>query len=158
MGAFSVEFEEQGQFCFLSVLFWKSDQLCKVKLCRFGLTVTFPTGYFGLLSRVLSAITTRPNLVGCSGCPAGVVRALDKSPHFNRGIQYPFRFSELKLARLMHRKQYSVFGRIDFFSVLEHLLLSLSGCLDERWTHNTPELVKVSLIAPRSPSTSSGPF
>ena len=146
LGAFSVEFEEAGQFCFMSVLFWKEDTLCKVKLCRFGLTVTYPTGYMGLLSRLLSAITTRPNLLGCSGCPNDVFRAIDKSPHFDRGIQYPFRFTDIDLARLMHRQQYSVFGRIDFFSVLEHLILSLAGCLTERWTHDAPELVKVRLM------------
>ena len=145
MEAFSIEYEEQGQFIYVHIQFWKGEDLCKVKLCRFGQTVPFPTGHIGALSRVMSAITKRPNLVSCSGCPQDILRSLDKSSLFNRGIQQSFRFSELDLARLMHRDMYSVFGRIDFFSVLEHLILSLSGSLTERWTLDAPELVKVSI-------------
>ena len=144
LGAFSIEFEEQGQMCYLSIRFWKEDFLCKVTLTRFGRTVPVPQGHLGSLSKVLSAISTKPGLVCCSGCPVAVFQSLDESPTFPRGIQYPFRLDEFKLSKLMHRESFSVFGRIDFFTVLEHLVLSLSGILDQSWTHDAPELVKVS--------------
>ena len=43
----------------------------------------------------------------------------------------------------MHKDSYSVFGRIDFFSVLQCLVICLSGTLQMEWTLFTPELTKV---------------
>ena len=43
----------------------------------------------------------------------------------------------------MHKRSYSVFGRIDFFSVMRQLLVSLGGSLDEAWAVSSPELSKV---------------
>ena len=142
LGAFSLEFEQQGSFIYMSVRFWKKDTICKVTVSRFGRTVPFPNGYFAVVSRFLSAVTTRSNLVCSSGSPADVFQSLDLCKTFSRGIQCPFRLDDVDLTRLMHHQQ-SVFGRVDFFSVLQHLVISLGGCLHLRWTHNTPELVKV---------------
>ena len=143
MGGFSVEYEERGRFLHLSVRFWHNDQLCKINLARCGRTVDFPVGYLGLLSRVLSAVSTSPGLVSCSGCPDDVYQTFDDSGYFKRGIQRPFRFSDLDMARLFHKHCFSVFGRLDFYSVVEHLVISLGGILDKRWSINVPELVKV---------------
>ena len=142
MGGYSVEFEEKGQVCYVSVRFWRGDSLCKVTLLRFGRTVSFPTGHLGALARLLSALSTSPDLVGCSGCPPEISETLDGSGYFKRSLQNPFRFGDLDLARLLHKHSFSVFGRLDFFSVLEHLILSLGGILSERWSIGLPEVVK----------------
>ena len=143
MGGFSIEFEERGQVNYLSVRFWHGDTLCKVELLRFGRTVAFPTGHLGAVARLLSTISTAPDLVCCSGCPTDVLEAFNESDIFKRGVQAPFRFGDLDLARLMHKHSFSVFGRLDFFSVVEHLVLALGGIRDERWSLGLPELVKV---------------
>ena len=44
----------------------------------------------------------------------------------------------------MHKSKYSVFGQIDFFSVLQALVVSLGGSLTEEWAMRSPELTKVS--------------
>ena len=142
-GAYSVEFEERGQFCFMSVRFWKENTLCLVTINRFARTVAHPTGFFGTLSRLISAISTQSGLVPVSGCPPEVFQALDEDSYFKKGVQFPFRFDEFELPRIMHRQNFSVFGRVDFFSVLEHLILSLRGTLYQSWTLDAPELVKV---------------
>ena len=46
----------------------------------------------------------------------------------------------------MHKMNYSVFGHIDMFSVLQSLLVSLGGCLTEDWVAESAELVRVSLF------------
>ena len=45
------------------------------------------------------------------------------------GVQGPVRFQDFSLEKLMHERSYSVFGRIEFFCVLRHLVISLAGCL-----------------------------
>ena len=40
-------------------------------------------------------------------------------------LQSPPRFEELQLRTLMHKKNSIVFGHIDFFGVLHHLIVSL---------------------------------
>ena len=145
-GAYSLEFEDKRQFCYLSIRFWKEDHLCKVVLTRFGRTVTYPIGHIAALSRVFSLISDQPGIVSLSGCPSEVFQMVDECPVFPKGIHYPFRFDSLDLARLMHKRSLSIFGRVDFFNVVEHLIVSLRGALDQAWTLDTPELVDVSYI------------
>ena len=145
-GSYSIEFEEKHRFCYLSLRFWKDDHLCKVVVTRFGRTVEFPKGHIAALSRVLSLVSGEPDLVSLSGCTSEVFELVDKCAIFKKGIHYPFRFDQLDLARLMHKESLSVFGRVDFFNVLEHLIVSLSGSLEQTWTLDTPELAKVIII------------
>ena len=142
-GAYSIEFDERDQFCFMSVRFWKGDFLCRVTINRVARTVPYPTGFFGTMSRLMSAISAQSRLVSISGGPAEVFQTFDKCVYFKKGVQYPFRFDEFNLARLMHRQNFSVFGRVDFFSVLEHLISALRGALYQSWTLDTLELTKV---------------
>ena len=143
MGGFALEFEEEGQFHYLHIRFWKGDTLCKVKLSRFAKTTPAPFGYFTSAARLLSFISSRPNLVSCSGCSLDAFESFDNCDIFTKGVAYPFRFETLDLSRLMHRQSFSVFGRLDFFAVLEHLVISLSGALSLPWILDTPELAKV---------------
>ena len=59
------------------------------------------------------------------------------------GVQSCLRFEHFSLSRLMHKTSYSVFGKIDFFSVLQALMASLGGSLLEDWVVRSPELTKV---------------
>ena len=113
---------------------------------RFGRTVEVPTGHISALSRVLSLVSGEPDLVSCSGCASDIFEFIDKCPVFSKGIHYPFRFDQLDLAKLMHKQSLSVFGRVDFFNVMEHLVVSLGGSLYQTWTLDTPELAKVFVI------------
>ena len=106
-------------------------------------------GELGSFSRLLSAVSTEADILAYSGCPQVFGEVIDKSPFFNHGVQYPFQFDELHLERIMHKKSYSVFGRIDFFSVLRQLLVSLGGSLEEQWTISAPELLKVFTVSAR---------
>ena len=46
----------------------------------------------------------------------------------------------------MHKKGYSVFGKIDFFSVLQFIVVSLGNSLDLDWVLLSPELSKVGIL------------
>ena len=78
--------------------------------------------------------------------PAGLLRVIDGMPTTTRAVQSCFRFSQLDLPHLMHKISFSVFGHIDFFSVLKGLVISLGSSLREDWVQRSPELVQVSVF------------
>ena len=143
---FALEFEDQGPNRFMSVRFWKGQYLCKVIVCRSGLPTTNLTGNWelGSLARLLSSIFTKAEIVACSGCPSELIRTIDEVPTSVPAIQSCFKFSQLNLSKLMHKSSYSVFGHIDFFSVLRGLVISLGGSANEDWVQRSPVLAKVS--------------
>ena len=100
----------------------------------------------GSLSRLLSVVSTAPDIVAISGCAVDLIKTVDHHPAYPRGVQSCFRFELLDLRTLMHKRNYSVFGHIDMFSVLQSLIVSLGGCLSEDWVSESPELVRVSLV------------
>ena len=130
---FFVEFEKRKTFRFMSVRFWKGSELCRVFVCRSALPTTNLTGELGCLARLLSVTSTRVDIVACSGDTTGLIQTLNQSSFFNRGIQTCFRFDSLDLPTLMHKLSYSVFGKIDFFSVLQALVISLGNSNTEPW-------------------------
>ena len=143
---FGVEFEKRGANRFMSLRFWKGAKLCRLFICRSGLTGAGLTEELGSLSRLLSVVSTAPDIVAISGCAVDLIRTVDHHPAYPRGVQSCFRFELLNLRTLMHKGNYSVFGHIDMFSVLQSLLVSLGGCLSEDWVSESPELVQVSLV------------
>ena len=128
----------------MSIKFWKGSELCRVFVCRSSRLTTDVTGELGSLSRLLSAVSTKPGIVACSGCHPDLPRTIDESGYYNQGVQSCPRFEHFSLACLMHKTSYSVFGKIDFFSVLQALMVSLGGSLMEDWVIRSPELTKVS--------------
>ena len=130
----------------MSVKFWKELELCKVLVCRSSLPASDVTGELVSLSRFLSAVSTRPDVVTCSGCQVDFAKTIDQSVYFSQGVQSCFHFEQLSLAKLMHKTSYSVFGQIDFFSVLQSLMVSLGGSLTEDWMLRSPTLTKVCTI------------
>ena len=140
---FSVEFETVGTNKYISVKFWKNLELCRVYVCRSSLPATDATCKLGSLARILSAVSTRPDMVACSGCLVEFAKTIDQSEYFAQGVQSCFRFEQLSLARLMNKTSYSVFDHIDF-SVLQALMVSLGGSLIEDWVIRHPKLTRVS--------------
>ena len=143
---FGVEFERRGTNRLITLHFWKGAKLCRVFICRSGLSSTGLAEELGSLSRLLSVISTAPDIVAISGCPVDLIQTVDRHPSYPRGVQSCFRFESLNLQTLMHKANYSVFGHIDMFSVLQCLLFSLGGSLSEDWNIESAELVRVSLF------------
>ena len=138
----------------MAVRFWREDNIQRVELCRHPLASGYPGNFFGSISRLLSFISSGPNLVSVSGCPSAVLQALDQSNLFKHSIQFPFRFEVLSLPRLMHQKFDSFFGKIDFFSQLKYLTVFLNSSLDQTWMLNCPNLSKVNIPSFQFPGSS----
>ena len=119
---------------------------CTVVVCRSGLPSTDLIGELGSLARLFSVISTiSADIVTCSGCPSVLIRTIDEVPTSTSTVQSCFRFSQLNIStKFMHKSSYSVFGHIDFFSVLRGLVISLGGSLQEDWVQQSPELSRVS--------------
>ena len=90
----------------------------------------------------MRAFSPTPVLISCIGCSARTVQLLHQSPYSSFSIQSP-RFEELSRSQLELKKRSSVFGRIDVFSVLKYLVVSLGGCVELDWVLLSPELSKV---------------
>ena len=142
-GEYAVEFAIDGVFLLSFVRFWHGDQLCRVFLKRTGQVQGQTQAEVCLISYIMGAISTRPRLVNCTGSSARTVQLIDQSPYSPRGVQSTPRFEELNLSTLMHKKSQSVFGRLDFFSVLRYLVISLGGSSELDWVLLSPELTKV---------------
>ena len=130
----------------MSVRFWKGNDLCHVFVCRSALPTADLTGELGCLARLPSVTSTQVDIVACSGHPVGLIQTINHSSVFSRGVQHCFRFDSLDLPPLMHKQSYSVFGKIDFFSVLRALLISLGNSQGETWTLKSPNLSRVSSL------------
>ena len=143
---FSIEFEDSGTDRLMFLRYWRETKLCRVFICRSALPAADITGELGSLSRLLSVVSTDPDIVACSGCSVDYIRTIDQHHSYPRGIQSCFRFESLDLQLLMHKFTYSVFGRIDMFSVFQCLLVSLGGSVTEDWVLESPEQTRVSLF------------
>ena len=124
-GQFALEFEKVGRFKHKFIRFWKDDSLVKALLCRYGLQSPPLAGEMGSLSRILSAVSTRPQLVGVSGCPSDFIQTVDDSGFFQHTLQSPFRFETVNLQSIINKDSRSVFERVDLFSVLQNVVVSL---------------------------------
>ena len=142
-GEYAVEFATDGVFLLSFVKFWHDDQLCRVFLKRTGRVQGQAQAEVCLISHIMGVFSTKPRLVCCTGSSARTVHLLDQSPYTPHGLQSIPRFEELELSALMHKKSQSVFGRIDFFSVLRYLVTSLGGSAELDWVLLAPELSKV---------------
>ena len=124
-GQFSVEFESQGVFLLLHLRFWKGDRLCRVYLLKTGRTSGQASAELRLVSSLMAAISSEADLVCCLGATYGLAHMLDNSTVTKHGVQRPTLFDDIAIKKLMHKDSYSVFGRIDFFSILQYLVISL---------------------------------
>ena len=145
---FAIEFENVGVNRLMSIKFWKGDSLCRVFVCRSGLPSADLTGDLGSISRLLSVVSTKADIVAYSGCPVELIQTIDHNEFFPRAVQSCFRFEQLQLQKMMHKPIYSVFGRIEFFSVLKCLIVSLGAATGEDWVLESPDLGQVSILSP----------
>ena len=101
---------------------------------------------FRLLYVLLSAISCKPQLVCCTGGSLDFLKLVIDCPlFFTHRVQCIARFNELSVAKLMHKQSYSVFGRIDISSVVQHLIIFLGGSLQYEGTLLASELSKVGI-------------
>ena len=105
--------------------------------------------YLLAFSRLLSVLSTQPQIVSVSGCPAELIPLLERSCFFQKGIEYSFRFDALSLPDMMHERWGSVFGTFSFFSQLKFLVALLDGCSGQPWAALMPEFVKVRVLSVR---------
>ena len=96
-----------------------------------------------MISKLMSSISTTPNIVCCSGWPEDLIVLLDGCDFVEHGLQYPFRFDEFSYSSLLHKRKGSVVGPIDFCSVLRFLIVRLEPALKYHWILFTEELGKV---------------
>ena len=118
---YALEFTHDGVFVLVYIRFWRENQLHRVFIKRTGRLLGLTQAEVSLVSFVMGAISTAPNMISCTGSTFRTIQLLDQWLYTRYGLQSPPRFEELDLKTLMHRKSYSIFGRIDFFSVLQTL-------------------------------------
>ena len=152
---YSLGFAQEGGFLLVLIRCWSDDQLSRVFLKRTGRLLGLTQAEVRLVSNVMGVFSTKPHLVSCTGTTHRTIVLLDQCPYAAYGIQSPPRFEELSLKTIMHKKGYSVFGKIDFFSIVQFVIVCLGGCLDQVRMLVSPELSKVGLrlcflhLAPR---------
>ena len=142
-GAYSLEFEPHGSQCILSIRYWKADALIKLQLCKYPLSSDPGSSQLLMISRLMSFLSTLPQIACLSGCTSEVLQSVERSGLFKKGRENPFRFNAFSLPKQMHQLEGSVFGRIDFFTQLKYLLAFLNNSLDEPWMSSCTELAKV---------------
>ena len=125
-------------FIFLYIRFWHRDQLLGVYIKHTGRASGHSQAEPRLLSDIVVAIPPKPEIVCGRGATSSFVQLIDCTPLFLHGVQSPHRFVALSVEKLMHKKNLSVVGRIDFFSLLQFLVISLEGCLELEWTLHSP--------------------
>ena len=143
---YALEFAIDGVFLLVFLRYWQRDKLYRVFLKRTGRTQGQSQAEITLISHVMGATSTGPEVISVTGCTSGTVELLDLSPFGNYAVQSPPRFEELSLRSLMHKKAAIVFGRIDFFAVLHHMIASFGSSLELEWVMLSPELSEVTFF------------
>ena len=145
---YALDFANDGMFLLIFLRFWQGDQLCRVFLKRTGRAQGQSQAEITLISHVMSAISTGPQVIIVTGCTSQTVELFDLSPYGQYAVQSPPRFEELQLRTLMHKKVSSVLTslRIDFFAVLHYLIVSLGSSLELEWMMLSSELFKVTFV------------
>ena len=131
-GVYAIEFATNGLFLLAFLRFWRKDQLCRVFLKRTGRIQGQTHAEVFLLSYIMGAFPTKPALISCTGSSARTIQLIDQSRYSTFGVQRLPRFEELNLNNLMHKRSQSVYGRINFFSVLRYLVICLFAILGRR--------------------------
>ena len=143
---YSLEFAQDGVFVLVFIRYWRDDQFCRNFLKRTGRLLGLNQAEIRLVSFVMGGFSTKLHLVSCTGSTINTVIMLDQCPYSAYGVQSPPSFKELSIKSLMHKKGYSVFGKIDFFSVLQFIVVSLGNSLDLDWVLLSPEFSKIGIL------------
>ena len=125
------------------IRYWKDDTLIRILLCRFACIGEYPKGHLGCIARIMSAISCRPDIVSVTGCPLSLLELLMKSSFCEKGIMRPLRIDSVQFTSLLLHPTPCVFANIDFYSVLQYLVVFLGGARQQPWILESPELLKV---------------
>ena len=140
---YSLEFTNTSVRRKLSISFWEGKDLVTMTVALCGQDVPSVKSSVLHCSQVLSAMSLEPTIICCAGGSADFIEALDKALTQKAGLQYQFNLLPLQIEKLMHKPSFSVMGKIDMFSMVQTLLVRLSGLLDEKWAQSTLFLRKV---------------
>ena len=86
------------------------DYLVKIQICRYSLISDPARNQLLVIARLFSFLSTAPLVMCMSGCTSDVLQTVEQ---LKKGIEYPFRYQVLSMHKLMHKREGSVFGRID---------------------------------------------
>ena len=136
---YALEFETRGTHNHCYIRFWKDEKLVHVYLAQYKLT----PGFINLMSRRLSALSSKPRLVSASGCRSDLFECLDRVKYFSQGVQCPFRFNVHSFPVILRQAVGTVFS-CHRLSLLKYLIVFLGGCQDQPWAIKSPELSSVS--------------
>ena len=75
-----------------------------------------------------------------------VVKALDSYLSPKSGVQSPPTISPGLIEKLIISPENLVFGRVDVYSTVEHLVMRLRGAVDEDWVQDCPNLLQVNIL------------
>ena len=128
------------------IRFWKDKQLCRVFLLRSGSSVEHTSSEVCLFSYLLGAILSQTSPVSVNACTGEPVPKLSQNKLFKIGVSNSIRFLQFAITQLMLIRSYSVFGQIDFFSILHFLIVTPGGSLELDCILTTLELEKVIII------------
>ena len=109
---YALAFVEQGVFLFAYVRFSRNDELCRV-IRRTGPTLGQAHAEHCFVSCVMVVSANKPTLVRCVGSFAETLRLFDGYPFQRPGIPTLPRFDKVSISCLMHKKSFSVCGRIE---------------------------------------------
>ena len=94
--------------------------------------VSVPTSYVDLTSQFLSVVSEDATNNCSGGAIVDCIKAFDGGLDRKVGFQYPFSLTPMQFERLIQKPSLSVLGRINMCTMLQTLLIRLSGLLDER--------------------------
>ena len=127
----------------LSISFWEGKDLITMTIAHCGRDVPSVKNNVVLCSQILNAVSLEPTIICCASGSADFIKALDKAPSQIAGSEYPFKLLPLQMEKVMHKPRFSVMGKMNKFSIVQTLLLRLSGLLDEKWAQSTQYFCKV---------------
>ena len=113
-GLYSFEFEPQESQGIPSLRYWNSDHLVKIQLCRYSLALSPVQSQPLVIDRFLPFLSTAPQIVCMSWCTSEILQVVEQSSLLKKVIENQFRYKFLSLHMLMHKREESVFWRIDF--------------------------------------------
>ena len=99
-GTYSIEIPVESQSPTLSTGFWEGKQFVCTPILPCGREVSPTKGYFDLVSRLLSAISSDATIICCGGSSVVFVKVLDKNPGQKVGVQCPLTLTPIKFERL----------------------------------------------------------
>ena len=139
-GLYSIEFEPQGKKEIPSLRYWRSGYLIKIQLIQYS-WASDPdrSNQLLVIARLLSFLSTAPQIICMSGWTFDVHQRVEQFAFLKKGIEYLFRYQVSSLHKLLHKREGSIFGLIDFYTQLKYLLAYFAQSLDELWMAKAPE-------------------